>query len=164
MVPGLIAELRSVGPYDGWLRASVQLIKYQSEFSRVEHLAPFAVSAMRTLGSPGALVPVPLHSQRIRERGFNQSALLAEAMADLSGIEIRDCLIRVRDTPHQVGLTAFERASNVEGAFSIREMPSGMPRSVVLIDDVFTTGATVAACAEVLRQHGAHTISALTIC
>jgi ComF family protein len=142
----------------------VQLIKYQGEFSRVEHLAPFAVSVMRTLGSPGALVPVPLHSQRIRERGFNQSALLAEAMADLSGIEIRDCLTRVRDTPHQVGLTAFERASNVEAAFSFREMPSRMPRSVVLIDDVFTTGATIAACAEVLRQHGARTISALTIC
>jgi ComF family protein len=142
----------------------VHLIKYQGESSRVEHLAPFALASMQTLRSPGVLVPVPLHRQRIRERGFNQSALLAGAMADLSGIEVRDCLLRVRDTPHQVGLTASERASNVKGAFAVREMPSGMPRTVVLVDDVFTTGATIAACAEVLRHHGASTIAALTIC
>lgn len=164
LVPVMIDQLRSAGPYDGWLRQSVHLIKYQGESSRVDHLAEIVRPVLQDIDDPGALVPVPLHKQRIRERGFNQSALLAQALSALSGLELWDGLLRVRDTPHQVGLSASERALNVAGAFEIREMPVGIPKRVVLVDDVFTTGATIEACADVLLRRGAESVSAMTVC
>jgi len=164
MVPVVIEQLRSAGPYEGWLRHSVHLIKYQGEPSRIGHLARIALPALQDIDDPGALVPVPLHKQRIRERGFNQSAMLAQALSELSGLELWDGMGRVRDTAHQVGLSGPERAANVAGAFDVRDMPSVVPRRVVLIDDVFTTGATLEACANVLLKHGAGSVSAVTMC
>jgi ComF family protein len=164
MIPDCLEKLRSAGPYEGWVRETIQLIKYHGETSRVDHLAAFAMPALLDLDDPVTLVPVPLHRQRIKERGFNQSALLANSLSALSGVEVWEGLVRVRDTAHQVGLSASERASNVAGAFSVRDMRTGMPKRTVLIDDVFTTGATIAACATVLLDNGARSVSALTIC
>ena len=164
LVPVMIDQLRSAGPYEGWLRQSVHLIKYQGESSRVDHLAEIVLPALQDIDDLGGLIPVPLHKHRIRERGFNQSALLAKALSALSGLELWDGRSRVRDTPHQVGLSATERASNVAGAFKIREMPVGIPKRVVLVDDVFTTGATIEACADVLLRSGVESVSAVTVC
>jgi ComF family protein len=111
-----------------------------------------------------ALVPVPLHWRRLWARRFNQSALLARAVAAASGIPVTyDALSRVKPTAQQVGLTRKERAGNVQGAF--RVLPEGKAevagRRLILIDDVLTSGATADACARALLRAGAGNVDVL---
>ena len=108
-------------------------------------------------------VPIPLHPARVRERGYNQSALLAQALGRRLGIPTaKDAVRRVRNTKSQVGLSRSERLQNMSGAFvSLRNL-AGAPH-IVLIDDVCTTGATLEACAEVLIGAGAGSVRALTL-
>jgi predicted amidophosphoribosyltransferase len=108
-----------------------------------------------------ALVPVPLHRARLRERGFNQSALLAGSLATRLGVPVVDALERVRPTRSQVGLGRAARRRNVEDAFVPR---AGLRAGVVLglVDDVATSGATLAAAARALHAAGAGRIAAVT--
>lgn len=103
------------------------------------------------------LVPVPLHRLRLREREFNQSAELAAHLAKHAGLKVANALVRIRDTGHQAGLRRTERLTNLSAAFGVKPafVKSGgrlAGRKVLLVDDVFTTGATADACARVLRQ------------
>jgi ComF family protein len=110
-----------------------------------------------------AIVPVPLHRSRHRERGYNQAELLARELGKLISLPVEPALLKARATRPQVGLTAEERATNVRGAF---ESPGDLPiagRRFVLVDDVLTTGATLSACAEALSAAGAHWVGAVTI-
>lgn len=109
------------------------------------------------------IVPVPLHPNRQRERGFNHAGLLAQAFAAQTGLPLaREGLARIRETAPQVGLTARERQDNVRGAFSAwGDMWAG--RRPLVIDDVCTTGATLEACAAALRGTGSQAIYALTL-
>lgn len=101
------------------------------------------------------IAAVPLHKRRLRERGFNQSALLASGLSRLVGIPyFYDALIRVRDTGQQVGLDEVQRRQNVDGAFACTRDVLGL--RIVLVDDVCTTGATLKSCAKVLKEHGAN--------
>lgn len=109
------------------------------------------------------LVPVPLHPNRFRERGYNQSALLAKALAEQSGIPWQPCLQRVRDTPHQTGLNRSQRLENLEGAFALHKKANIAGKRIVIVDDVFTTGTTLRQCAKVLHQHGASQILGVTL-
>src|SRR5437870_209280 len=111
-----------------------------------------------------ALIPVPLHWRRYWARRFNQSALLADAIAKASGVPVvLGALRRVKATPQQVGLSQSARALNVQGAF--RVSPAGKAavagRRLILVDDVMTTGATVDACARALLRAGAADVSVL---
>jgi ComF family protein len=109
------------------------------------------------------IVPVPLHLKRVRERGYNQSALLARALGQRVGIRMANNVIcRVRNTKPQVGLSRPERLQNMAGAFVSQHNLTGSPR-ILLIDDVCTTGATLEACAKVLLQTGAGSVHALTL-
>ncbi|MGD9712099.1 MAG: ComF family protein [Thermomicrobiales bacterium] len=163
-VPEDVDSLRSAGPYDGWLRAGVHRLKNQGESARAAHLSSLAVHLLDDFGSVEALVAVPLHPNRLKERGFNQSHLLARNLAEITLTPLWNGLSRTRDTPHQVDLPADEREANVKGAFAVRQGTSMRPSSVVLIDDVFTTGATVGECARSLKQFGVSRIHALTLC
>jgi len=105
------------------------------------------------------VVPVPLHWRRRRQRGFNQ----AEALARTLGMPWRNALRRTRRTPSQTELPAAQRHRNVREAFALRRRAAVSGRSILLVDDVATTGATLEACAEVLRAAGAREVRALTV-
>jgi ComF family protein len=121
-------------------------------------------AARELLAGAAALVPVPLHPRRLAQRGFNQSELLAAAIGRRIGVSLHArALVRRTDTPPQTGLSAVARRRNVAGAFAVRERGRIHGRTVVLVDDVFTTGATARACASALRQAGASAVHLLTV-
>jgi ComF family protein len=106
-----------------------------------------------------AIVPVPLHLSRLRWRGFNQAVVLAKPLAAQRACPIRPmALERLRPTPPQVGLGGDERRRNVANAFRIRPGWSPTGTRVLLVDDIYTTGATVEECAKVLRRGGARAV------
>jgi ComF family protein len=153
----LVTVGRSVGPYDGILRDIIHALKYDGRRS----LAPTLASLMRQHGAEvltgaAAAVPVPLHPRRERERGFNQADDLAQGL----GLPVLRALRRVRSTKPQVELPAAQRHRNVKDAFAPTSHITG--QIVVLVDDVTTTGATLSACARVLRDAGAAEVRALT--
>jgi ComF family protein len=107
------------------------------------------------------MAPVPLHPSRLRQRGFNQALLLAQAFP---GVQLeRELLTRVRPTPSQTGLNPKERRENVKRAFAVPRPETLKGKKVLLIDDVLTTGATVKECARVLCQTGALQVDVLTV-
>ncbi|MGH7587283.1 MAG: ComF family protein, partial [Gemmatimonadota bacterium] len=125
------------------------------------HLADTCAAAMsdRVAGvSLDALVPVPLHPVRLRARGYNQARALAEALGSIHALPVLDALERVRATRSQVGLGRSERAVNVEGAFICR---LGAPPVVGLVDDVTTSGATLAAAGSALLEAGTRRVVGL---
>ena len=111
-----------------------------------------------------ALVPVPVHASRLKVRGFNQAQVLAEKLSVLSGIPVMPHMLeRHKKTVPQRDLTAAERLKNLEEAFLVGEIPLEV-NSVILIDDIYTTGSTIEACARVLKQAGISRVYFLTIC
>lgn len=109
------------------------------------------------------LVSVPLHPKRLRERGYNQSTLLARGLSAKSGIPFWDCLRRVRNTPHQTGLNRNQRLHNLDGAFTLKAGVRITGKKILLVDDVFTTGSTLRACAGVLHRYGATQIKGICL-
>lgn len=128
-----------------------------------EYLAELAVDE-ESLTSSDALVPVPLHRARLRERGYNQSELLAGAISDRIGLPVQaDLVERVRRTKAQSQLSAAERQANVEEAFKVLRPKQVQGKCLILVDDVMTTGATLNACADALLRAGASCILGLTV-
>lgn len=159
----VIYRARSAFVYDGWAAKAVQSVKYQLEPARSEHLALFMQSELGTFGALDGLIPVPLHPTRERQRGFNQSRLLAEHLSAQSGIPVLDVLRRTRASVSQTTLSGQERKTNVAGIFATSNdwVPVAGGR-FLLIDDVRTTGATVNACADALRGVSPSMIGVLT--
>jgi len=157
----------SLGPYDGALRVAVHELKYRARRRVAGRLAETLLELPRVrevLAGAGAMVPVPLHPRRKRTRGFNQSELLAEELGGRVGVRTAACaLVRRKDTPPQTGLSAAARRKNVAGAFAVRHVSQVAGRTVVLVDDVLTTGATAAACARALLGAGAREVRLLTV-
>ena len=155
-----VDRARAIGAYDGALRAIIHALKYDGRRSLADRLAEL----MRDRGADiltgaACVVPVPLHASRHRERGFNQAADLARPL----GLPVRHALRRVRATPTQTGLPSARRHRNVRDAFAAtREAHTLGGTIVVLVDDVCTTGATLDACARVLKALGAAEVRALT--
>lgn len=110
------------------------------------------------------IVPVPLHSKRLRQRGFNQAILLGEIFSQRWGVPLsRNNLRRIRWTEPQVNLGAAERAANVKGAFAVSRAEEIAGLRILLVDDVYTTGSTVKECCRVLRKGGAAEVAVVTI-
>lgn len=171
-----IATARAIGPYDGTLREVVHALKYDGRRSIAPRLsAMMAAQGRDVLTGANLVVPVPLHPRRLRSRGFNQ----AEELARHLGLPMRCVLQRIKATRPQVDLPAEARRDNVRDAFRMRRpwigrswvarsrigRSEGRPLqgyTIVLVDDVATTGATLEACARVLQAAGAAEVRALT--
>ena len=163
VLPQGIDQVRSVGPYEGWLRSAVIQMKYGGEWARARHLAPWLANACEELLPADALVPVPLHPARRKQRGFNQTEKLAEALGAELAVPVEVNLRRTRKTAPQVRLDAEGRQRNVDGAFELVAGASVVGKRLILVDDVITTGATLGACAQVLRAGGATGVSVITV-
>ncbi|MEP3274758.1 MAG: ComF family protein [Stappiaceae bacterium] len=141
-------------------------LKYRDRLDLVSLMAGFMLRAGQDFVEKNPLlVPVPLHRSRLVKRRFNQSAILAEKLADKMGLtHCPQLLLRSRKTRQQVGLDITERQTNVRGAFNVpvQLRPKLSGRRIVLVDDVLTTGATVDACSKVLKRAGASGVDVLT--
>lgn len=151
------------GGYEGVLRQLIHLFKYDGIRTLAGPLAGFMLSALPRQERFDALVPMPLHWRRRWQRGFNQAKLLAAALSRRTGIPVVEAVRRRRATPPQAGLSNAERRRNVAGAFAVRRRVRLEGRRLLLIDDVFTTGATAGACAAALKRAGAERVSVLTL-
>jgi ComF family protein len=158
---------RALGPFREPLKEIIHQFKYRSHPSLARPLAARLATlyaAHREQLKADLIIPVPLHGAREKERGFNQAAELAKRLARLTGIRVEPgWLLRKRPTKVQAGLSRRERRLNMSGAFAVPEKAECGGKSVLLLDDVFTTGATLNECARILKQEGAHRVSALTV-
>jgi ComF family protein len=156
--PGL-ETVRSAVWLEGTARDAVHRLKYGS-WPRVAEAMAVAMGKLEPLTGGVCLIPVPLGRSRLRERGYNQSERIAAALGALTGLPVRtDLLFRTRETPTQTALTPEGRQANVAGAFTARSVPG---RALVLVDDVFTTGATLIAAAAAVLGAGAARVDAVT--
>jgi ComF family protein len=146
------------------LRKAIHTFKYGKVFDLQHELGGALASAceLLVLHDAPALCPVPLHWSRLFARGFNQSSLLARAVARRRTLPFRELLRRVRPTGHQVGRGREERLTNVRDAFAVRRGRI-VPRSVILVDDLSTTGATLDNCAKALKRAGARSVQGLVV-
>ncbi len=158
---------RSAGLYEGGLTRCIHLFKYggKRELARPLGILMAECAARELQGIAfDRLVPVPLHRTKLRARGFNQAAELAREMGARMGVSVAHrALMRIEERDSQSTLTRAARARNIKGAFAVgrREMVDGM--HVLLIDDVFTTGATIEECVRVLLKGGARAVDVCTL-
>lgn len=153
----------SVAEYDGRVRKLVQLFKYGKVKPLGRRLSEWMRNALPRDQRFDVLVATPMHWTRRWSRGFNQAEVLAACVSDRTGLPVVRPLSRGRRTKHQAGLTNSQRRLNVAGAFVLRSGEQVRDRHVLLVDDVFTTGATAAACARLLKRAGAKRVSVLTV-
>jgi ComF family protein len=153
---------RFFGTYEGVLRQAIYHLKFfgKKRLSRplAHFLAPLVPDDCDTL------IPVPIHTNRLRQRQFNQSAMIAKELSKLCGVPMTwDSLLKIKETRPQVGLHAHQRRENVKGSFGIEKAGAIKNKNVLLIDDVITTGATVRECSQVLKKSGSWKIYVLAL-
>lgn len=157
-----LTELVASGAYRGTVLAdAIQALKYQYIAALAEPLGERVAVALRAHGTawtPAVIVPIPLHARRFRERGFNQAERIAKVAGTMLHIPVRtDLLRRRRKTHRQVGLERDERLRNLRDAFVVNgTLPAG--HTIILLDDVWTTGATLTAAADILHSGGAERV------
>lgn len=155
------------GSYDGNLRDLIHLFKYARIRSLEKPLGGFLTAALPREEPLDLIVPVPMHWRKRQTRGFNQAERLARVIAHRLGLPVGTQLRRTRKTSAQAGLSVAERRINLEAVFEVRNAEAARNeirgRRVLLVDDVFTTGATASACARALKQAGACSVVLLTL-
>ncbi len=167
------ARAVAYGSYESGLRELIHLLKYGGVRPAANVLGRMLAEAIETLtaefpADSVAMVPVPLHRVRLRQRGFNQAELIARAALKTSAVRDRmhlcaGILERTRETTSQIGLTSHQRRANLRGAFRVAQPEMVKGREVLVMDDVYTTGATVSECARVLRRAGASRVWVATV-
>jgi len=173
--PGAFRRARAVGIYSGALMELVHQLKYRACFALLDPLGQLLREAFQLHWRPGEIdmvLPIPLHVRRWRQRGFNQAQMLVDAWAKLERRgtrdecrfpKARDIFVRSRPTAPQTGLGKPERRRNIRGAFKVVDRAAVKGRSILLVDDVYTTGATAAEAARELKDNGAEAVDVLTI-
>ncbi len=152
---GPLAGIRAACVYDGVARKAIHSFKYRQRRTLAQPLAGLVEQELRLRPlQVELLIPVPLHPTRLRERGYNQSALLARTLGERLGIPVAELLERRRETAAQAELRAVARQANVRGAFGCVTGSELSGQRVGIVDDVCTTGATLEDCARALREAG----------
>jgi ComF family protein len=156
---------RACGDYEGSLRASILALKREAHVSQRLQQLLLETQQRAPLNSATRIIPVPLHPQRERERGFNQAAVLGRALAHLTGLPFDEWSLArtVHTERHRAGMDARARRESVADAFKVERPRLIENERVLLVDDVFTTGATVSACAGALEEAGALEVLVLTV-
>jgi ComF family protein len=157
--PPVFKRVLFYGLYEGALMEAIRLLK----FSSIKRLARPLGELLAGLELPEAdlIVPVPLEKASLKERGFNQTLLIADALSKRCGVPLgTGVLFKIRKTPPQVGLSREERLKNLRGAFRANDLKG---KKVILIDDVITTGATCTECSRALYRAGAKEVTAVVL-
>ncbi len=164
--PYFFSKARAILPYSDKAAKLIHSFKYNGSTSQ---FSTFKVLWLRSglkddLFSPDLIIPVPLHIDRLRERGFNQALLLAQIFFSDQKEKITPHILkRLKKTPHQTTLSGQARRKNMKNAFAIIDKEIIKSKRILLVDDVFTTGTTVNECARILHQAGADEIQVLTL-
>jgi ComF family protein len=158
---------RALGAYEGSLREAIRRWKYEGKTRLTPFFAEWMAAGLKHFlesDSFDLLLPVPLHTQRLRERGFNQALLLVKELSRRIGTPYEKTILqKKKPTVPQVNLSGGEREKGVRGAFHVMGEKDLEGRSVLLVDDVYTTGATVNECSKVLLRGGAKKVDVLTL-
>jgi ComF family protein len=167
------ARASAYGSYESGLRELIHLLKYGGVRPAANVLGRMLAEAIAVLEpelqvDAVVVVPVPLHRTKLRQRGFNQAELIARAAMKVSPARHRlnlsaGVLVRKRETASQIGLTMHQRRENLRGAFGVAQPELVKGREVLVVDDVYTTGATVSECARILRRAGATKVWVATV-
>lgn len=155
--------LYCVGAYEGRLRNLIHLFKFDHMRQLDRPLGRFLRTGLPLEIQFDLIVPTPLHWRKRLTRGFNQADLLARELSRSTGIPVVKALRKARATIAQSTLTGPERRRNVKGAFRVKNAAELFQKRILLVDDVYTTGATANACAKVLKDAGAQSVAVLTL-
>jgi ComF family protein len=161
------AQARAVAGFETVIMEAIHKFKYSRSLSAGNALgclmADFSFPDF-VFSEYSLLIPVPLHIKRLRERGFNQSLLLAREIGKKHELPVNFSLLkRIKFTLTQTGLNKIEREKNIKGAFAVKDRKKVAGRNIILIDDVYTTGATINECSRVLLKAGAQKVAVLTL-
>ena len=162
-----ISPIVAIGKYDKGLKDLIHELKYQNDFAAL----PYIYTVLDRLDDEWQqffadfdyVIPVPLHAEKLKRRGFNQVDRIFSPWAKAHGLHYADILIRTKKTKSQYSLNPSERSINLHAAFALKKDISVVNAKCLLLDDIFTTGSTLKNCAKVLKEHGAHSVSGLVL-
>lgn len=157
---------RAVAPYEKTLRDAVHRLKFKGWRAGVHFFGGLMAASLKrepAYRQVSIVVPVPLSKGRLKERGFNQAELLAKEVALSCGLSYSPVLAKVAETPAQVHLDRVSRLTNIKNSFRIKDSFAVKGKRVAVVDDVFTTGSTMAAAAETLLEAGAQEVFGLVL-
>jgi ComF family protein len=163
---------RSIGVYDGTLREAIHLFKYKSKTLLGNYFAELIKDKIdndfdykhKLLKNIDYVLPVPLHKKKLKQREYNQSMILSRIVSEYTNIPILpDCLVRIKTTTPQSKLPRKKRFENIKGVFDVKKPENIHNKTLLLVDDIFTTGATINECSKVLLKYGAKETRVLTL-
>lgn len=162
-----ISPIVAIGKYDKGLKDLIHELKYQNDFAAL----PYIYTVLDRLDDEWQqffadfdyVIPVPLHAEKLKQRGFNQVNRIFSPWTKAHGLHYADILIRTKKTKSQYSLNPSERSINLHAAFALKKDISVVNAKCLLLDDIFTTGSTLKNCAKVLKEHGAHSVSGLVL-